>query len=310
VFIGLTENSSESSFDIAVSIVAYRSSHQEIAGLVQSLSRSRKNVHITVVDNSETIALGDTIEALGAEYVHPLKNLGFGGGHNLAIQKTLTKAKYHAVINPDISFDSDILQELFDFMELHPDVGQVMPAILNEDGTEQRLTKRLPTPFDLFLRRFLGGFGKKIAAGRWARYETRDLDLSIPCEVPCLSGCFMFLRSTVLQHVGLFDERYFLYMEDFDLCRRIGSVSKTVINPLVTATHGYHKGSYKQLRLLAHHLWSAISYFQKWGWFHDVDRKTRNQQCGAPTSSVASYSNIRPLSDFPVRHSETTNATD
>jgi len=274
------ENHSGSGPDVAVSIVAYRQSREEIAALLHSLSRTGLSIQVTVVDNSEASDLREIVEAADATYIHVPENIGFGAGHNLAIRETLSRAKYHAVINPDISFDSDVLQALYDFMELHPDVGQVMPAIYNSDGTEQRLAKRLPTPFDLFMRRFLGPFGKKIFSHRWDRYEVRDLDLSVPCEIPCLSGCFMFLRSSVLQQVGLFDERFFLYMEDFDLCRRVGSASKTVLNPKVAVTHGYQKGSYRKFRPLLLHLWSATLYFRKWGYFRDDSRKQRNLRCG------------------------------
>lgn len=275
------ENHSVSGFDVAVSVVAYRHSPDEIAGLLHCLSRTRLSIQITLVDNSKTPDLRAAAEAAGAIYLHVPQNVGFGAGHNLAMRETLHRAKYQAVINPDISFTSDVLQELYDFMEEHPDVGQVMPAVHNRDGTEQRLAKRLPTPFDLFLRRFLGPLGKKLFSRQWHRYETRDLDLSVPYEIPCLSGCFMLIRSSVLQKVGLFDERFFLYMEDFDLCRRIGSESKTVFNPDVLVTHGYQQGSYKKVGPLLRHLWSAILYFQKWGYFEDDVRKERNLRCRA-----------------------------
>jgi GT2 family glycosyltransferase len=283
------------SVDVAVSVVAYDHSSQEIAGLLRSLSQSRLSVHTTVVDNSRTPSLRSTVEAAGAEYVHTQRNIGFGAAHNIAIRRTLGGATYHAVINPDISFGGDVLGDLYDFMELHPEVGQSMPSVRNVDGTEQRLTKRLPTPFDLILRRFLGKYGERLNPQRWARYETRDLDISVAREIPCLSGCFMFLRSATLKQVGFFDERYFLYMEDVDLCRRIGSIGKTVIVPEAVVTHGYHKGSYKRLRLLGHHLRSAIHYFNKWGWFMDSDRERRNRQCSVVirgTDIVPPYAEI------------------
>jgi GT2 family glycosyltransferase len=277
-----SEIQSVSRCDVAISIVAYHNNPEEIAELLQSLSRTHLAIEITLVDNSETPELRACTESGIARYIHVPSNVGFGGGHNLAIQTTLTRAPYQAVINPDISFKSDILQELYDFMEQYPDIGQVMPAIYNTDGTEQRLAKRLPTPFDLFLRRFFGAFGKRVFSRQWDRYETRDLDLSVPCEIACLSGCFMFMRSDVLQKVGLFDERFFLYMEDVDLCRRIGSVSKTVINPHFAVTHGYQKGSYRKLTSMLRHLWSATLYFWKWGYFKDDTRKRRNLDCGEP----------------------------
>lgn len=267
-------------FDVAVSIVSYRQPADEIAALLHSVAASERRLHVTVFDNSPDSGLRGVVEAAGAEYIHSTGNVGFGNGHNVAVQRMLGKAKYFAILNPDVSFRGDVLGDLFCFMEKHPDVGQVMPAIRNPDGSEQRLAKRLPSPSDLLLRRFLGPLGARLAPERWARYETRDLDLSVPREIPCLSGCFMFLRGSVLQQVGLFDQRYFLYMEDVDLCRRIGDVSKTVLLPSVAVTHGYHKGSYKNLRLLWLHVRSAVQYFSKWGWFSDPERDARNERTG------------------------------
>jgi GT2 family glycosyltransferase len=77
--------------------------------------------------------------------------------------------------------------------------------------------------------------------------------------------------------VGLFDERFFMYMEDVDLCRRIGEVSKTLFYPDVSIYHDYGKGSYRDANLLKHHLRTAFRYFQKWGWVNDRDRELRNQ---------------------------------
>ena len=98
-------------------------------------------------------------------------------------------------------------------------------------------------------------------------------------EVPLLSGCFMFLRVSVLEKVGGFDDRYFMYAEDFDLCRRIGEISKTVFYPFVSVTHVYEKGSYKNKKLLKYHIQSIIKYFNKWGWFFDTKRGARNKKC-------------------------------
>jgi len=138
--------------------------------------------------------------------------------------------------------------------------------------------KLLPSPIDLFARRFLGRAGKALFKRRWDQYELRDLDLNVVREIPSLSGCFMFMRASVLQETGLFDERYFMYLEDVDLCRRIGRVSQTVFYPYVSIVHGYAKGSYQDSRLLKYHISSAIKYFSKWGWFYDPEREQLNRK--------------------------------
>jgi len=264
-------------YDIAASIVVFHTDAGELSDLIMSLQRSSLSVRVTVVDNSSTDALRTVANQTGALYLYPGANGGFGKGHNLAMRETLHLARYHAVVNPDIILSHDTLERLYVFMEENPGVGHVMPAILNPDGSEQRLTKRLPKPSDLFLRRFLGEWGKRLAPAHWAQYELRDRNLASPSSVPCLSGCFMFLRSSLLEQVGLFDERYFMYMEDVDLCRRIGSKSKTMFFPGTTVIHGYSKGSYKNYRLTFTHLLSAIRYFKKWGWFFDRERDHLNR---------------------------------
>ena len=96
----------------------------------------------------------------------------------------------------------------------------------------------------------------------------------------------MFLRRASIEQTGLFDERFFMYMEDVDLCRRIGERYKTAVYPYVAVQHEYAKGSYKDLKLLAYHLQSAVLYFSKWGWFFDTDRKLRNQRTDAIAATV------------------------
>ena len=118
-----------------------------------------------------------------------------------------------------------------------------MPKILYPNGDLQYLCKLLPTPIDLIFRRFFPHFYKK--AGLLSRYELRDSGYDHTMMVPSLSGCFMLLRSGVLRRVGGFDEKFFMYLEDVDLCRRIGKIAETVYYPDVTVFHEFSKGSYK-----------------------------------------------------------------
>jgi GT2 family glycosyltransferase len=109
------------------------------------------------------------------------------------------------------------------------------------------------------------------------RYELRDLPQKTTVDVPSLSGCFLLMRSDVFRRIKGFDERYFMYLEDVDLVRRIGDIARTVFDPHVTVTHAYGKGSYRSFKLLSYHTKSAITYFFKWGWFFDQARRTRNK---------------------------------
>jgi hypothetical protein len=95
-------------------------------------------------------------------------------------------------------------------------------------------------------------------------------------EVPNLSGCFMLMRCDALKYAGMFDDRFFMYLEDTDLSRRINQQFQTVYYPEVSIIHHYEKGSYKSNKLLLYHISSAFKYFAKYGWFFDTVRTTVN----------------------------------
>jgi len=267
-------------FKVTASVVTFNSNKKQLEELLDSFSRSSPPISVTVVDNSATEELRSVVIGKGHAYLHTERNVGFGSGHNIAIGQCLTRSKYHVVVNPDISFGEEVIGELYDFMENHSDVGLVMPSIRYPDGSPQGLCKLLPTPLDLLVRRFLGRIGEALFRKLRERYELKGTNLTVPCEVPCLSGCFMFIRSAELQRIGMFDERFFMYLEDVDLCRRIGESSKCVYYPRAFVRHAYAKGSYNDFGLLMHHAKSALRYFSKWGWFYDVERRRLNERAG------------------------------
>jgi GT2 family glycosyltransferase len=266
---------------VTASVVLYGHTAEQVRPLFQSLARETVLQAWAVVDNGGSAEACALATQLGGRVVASPGNIGYGRANNLAIQDLAGQGRYHLIVNPDIRFEGGVLAALCTFMDRHPEIGQVMPQILYEDGTEQRLCKLLPTPFDLIVRRFLGGLGRMAFRAQWDAYEMRGVDLSIPRQVPSLSGCFMFVRKAALDEVGLFDERFSMYMEDFDLCRRIGSRYQTAFEPRVHVFHGYAKGSYGSSRLLLHHLRSAVRYFNKWGWFLDPERSRLNSRMGA-----------------------------
>jgi len=232
------------------------------------------------IDNSPTDRLRNDLEEETA-YIFTGENLGFGKANNIAMQKSIdANVDYHLLVNPDISFEKGVVEKLVAFMDLNPNVGLVTPKVLYPDGTTQHLCKLIPTPFDLIGRRFFGwGPFRAYVDERNRKYEMHDSCYEKVMDVPILSGSFMMIRTSILKEVGLFDARYFMYLEDFDLCRRIGEVSRTVFTPEVSVIHEYEKGSYFNRRLFMHHIVSAVKYFSKWGWFFDKKRDDANKKC-------------------------------
>jgi GT2 family glycosyltransferase len=258
---------------ITASIVIYKNKLEEIKRVISCV-----NVDIIyIIDNSPTNELGLFLSYPKIQYIFNNKNIGFGAGHNIAIQKAFNvNSDYHIVLNPDIYFDISILDEIRAFMESHDNVGLLMPKILYPDGTLQYLCKLLPTPVDWIFRRFLPS--KKILEKRNYKFELRFTDYDKVMNIPYLSGCFMFFRTNVLKEIGLFDEGIFMYGEDTDITRRIHEKYQTIFYPEIIVYHEHQKASHKFNRLLWIHIKAAIYYFNKWGWFFDKKRIRINNE--------------------------------
>jgi GT2 family glycosyltransferase len=258
--------------DLTCSIVLFHNPVTEITKAIESFLNCTKNVKLYLVDNSADDSLRFVFESYPVEYIYNGRNLGYGKAHNIAIQKILNISKYHLILNPDVEFEPGVLSRLSRFMEQHQDIGLIMPKVLYLNGDMQYLCKMLPSPSHLFIRRFIPGPFKLLFKKILDKYELKNKDYNSIMETPNLSGCFMFIRTNIFKEIGMFDERYFLYFEDTDLCRRISEQYRTVYYPRVSILHGYSKASYKSFKLMKLHLTSSIKYFNKWGWFNDRKR--------------------------------------
>lgn len=192
-------------------------------------------------------------------------NVGYGAGHNLAIRKA--DCEYHLVLNPDVELDPEAIGEAIRYMEIHPQVALISPASKNRRGQKEYLCKAYPKVFDLALRGFAPSWVRRLFSGRLARYELRGItEESATTSIAIASGCFMFFRADVLKRVGGFDDRYFMYFEDFDLSLRVGEVSSLAYVPAVRIVHlggeAARKGS-KHIRMFVD---SAFKFYRKHGW--------------------------------------------
>lgn len=266
---------------VTAAIVTHHNKPEVVAQAIRSFLQGelpggtiKKTLYL--IDNSTDDRLKSCRTVPNIIYHHTGKNIGFGQAHNIAIREAIRNGSaYHLILNPDVSFAPRVIRQLVQYMEARPAIGQVMPRILYPDGRIQYLCKLLPSPFDLLGRRFLP---PALTEKRNRRYELQFTGYDTEMDVPSLSGCFMFVRTAVLERTGGFDKRFFMYAEDLDLCRRIGQISRTVYYPEVSIIHHYEKGSYKSLKLLAHHIRSAIRYFNKWGWIRDRERVRINRK--------------------------------
>jgi len=263
---------------ISSSIVLYKNNETVLKASISSfLKITFPDVILYLIDNSPTDELRDIFDDSRVIYIHNPSNPGFGAGHNIALKSAIQQgATYHLILNPDVYYDEGVLEELTDYLEKNTDIGNIMPKVLYPNNEIQRLCKLLPTPYDWIGRRF-NPF-KKMVEKRNDLFELRFTGYDRIMDVPYLSGCFMYLRISALNEIGLFDEGIFMYGEETDLCRRlIDAGYRTVFYPRVHIYHHFEKGSHKSWRLTKIGMQSAIYYFNKWGWFFDRKRRLINK---------------------------------
>ena len=235
----------------------------KISPTIDSIFENTKGVDFTlyVVDNGSGDGTADFIsEKYPDVNVIRSQNDGFGAGHNKVIP--FLDSDFHVVINPDILLKSDVITELAVYGSEHKDVGLLSPKICFEDGRLQMLGKRNPTV------RYLGShwLHKSDEPSKTiTEYCMLDMPEDKPFEISNATGCFMFFNTKVFIELGGFDERFFMYLEDCDIARRVSKKYKALHYPMVTVYHLWERESKKSKKLLLIHIQSILKYFLKWG---------------------------------------------
>jgi hypothetical protein len=195
-----------------------------------SLQRALASIshEIFVVDNASIDGSVPYIRQRFPEVIllESSENLGFGKANNLALKQI--SGEYVVLINPDTVVQEDTFTALLDFFEQHPEAAAATCKILNPDGSFSiDCRHNIPTPLDAFWK--VIGFSKLFPKSKiFARYHLTYLDSEETYPVPAISGSFMMIKKTVLDEVGYFDERFFMYCEDIDLCARIGQAGHQI----------------------------------------------------------------------------------
>jgi N-acetylglucosaminyl-diphospho-decaprenol L-rhamnosyltransferase len=177
------------------------------------------------------------------------KPRGFGANHNAAFQHT--KLPFFCVSNPDIRLISDPFPDLLSCME-DPTVGLVAPMVLAPTGLQEDNARSFPTPLNLAAKLFHLDEG---------RYSPQGND---PTPVDWVAGMFMVFRAEAFRDIGGFDERFFLYYEDVDICARLWKAGwKVVLHPGVSVVHAAQRASRRNPKYMAWHFSSMARYFAK-----------------------------------------------
>jgi GT2 family glycosyltransferase len=182
--------------------------------------------------------------------LHVLSNRvpkGFGANHNAAFRES--HGELFSVLNPDIRLRGDPFAPLSERLR-DPAVGVAAPLVRNPDGGIEDSARRIPTPWSILRKAVVGAHGPDYSVG------------SIDLFPDWVAGMFMLFRHETFAAAGGFDERYFLYYEDVDLCSRLALAGKRVVFcPEVEVIHDARRESHRNLRYFGVHLASMLRFF-------------------------------------------------
>lgn len=258
--------------DLSIVILTYKSK-----GLLKQCLRNIERLRVSytyeviVVDNDSR----DGVEQLVAEqfprvrFIQSGANRGFGAGMNIGL--TAAQGEYRLILNPDIAILSNELERMIAYLRDHPAVGVLGPKLVNPDSSLQYTCFNFPTILTPFYRRsFLG----KLPWGRKKldRYLMSWWDHATNRDVDWLLGACLLMPATALAKVGLFDERFFMYFEDIDLCRRMWEQGYRVVYFADAEIVHYHQRTSAETawifglfnRVTREHIKSWLKYFAKY----------------------------------------------
>jgi len=229
------------------------------------------SVECIVIDNNPSAGIGEVLKRdfPWVKHLPQSSNKGFGASMNTGIREA--RGRYVLIFNPDIVVEKGSLEELTRYMDENTHVGMCGPQLMNPDGSLQLSCYRQPTLMLPVYRRTPFG---KTTKGREVvdSYLMKDFDHKDTQDVDSLIGAALFARKELLYEVGLFDESYFMYYEDSDLCRRFWEHSHPVMyHPKAKMMH-YHGRASAQGGLLRQltsrftwiHIQSFVTYWWKY----------------------------------------------
>ena len=264
---------------VTVTVVVCRSDLGRLGATLSSLDRAVQRLEqrtpLYLIDHSLDEHYSDEVRALlsdpgyssllDIQHLVRTRNPGFGSGHNSIL--SLPMGDCHLILNPDVELQDDFLIRARQTLPEPSDVAVLAPRGTNDTGQEEYLAKRYPSVLVLLMRAFAPGWLQKPVQKQMSRYELQDLPISGPLQdVPLLSGCCMVVQPRAFRAVGGFEERFFRYFEDYDLCMRLLSEGRGVRDPSHLMVHHGGQAARKGWRHILWFLRGGLRFFNSWGW--------------------------------------------
>src|SRR5665213_1363586 len=176
-------------------------------------------IEILVIDNhSDDESIGVIRNRLSqwenVRIMESPQNRGYGRGNDIGMKRAA--GRYILIINPDNELQSDALEKMVNAMEKGSDIGILAPKLVHEDGSVRDVARAFPSLMDVIVKRT----GSTLFPKRMDRYLQRNIDPTSERDVDWVVGACILLRRELIEKIGGFDPRFFLFFEDMDLCRR------------------------------------------------------------------------------------------
>lgn len=240
-----------------------------IADLVESVVLGCENIifeHIIVDNNSSDNTVEVVKRFSNVRLIENKDNKGFGAANNQAVK--LAKGEYILFLNPDMKVKEGSLNKLVAWMRNHKDTGIASCKLIKENGelNPNSTPRRFPKIFDQLAIIFkLPHIFPKILN----KYLFRDFDSEKEQAVDSIQGSFLLIRKEIIEKLdGAFDERFFIWFEDVDLCREVKKMGYKVMYTPVISCVDYGGESFKKRNTLwkqKQYIKSMVKYFMKWG---------------------------------------------
>lgn len=261
------------------SIVVFNPNISVLKKTIETFLKSPLSHKVYIWDNSSEDKISAFLKSEFAEkivYIQSPANFGFGRGHNEVFRRIDENYDYFIILNPDLEIPDETIEQLTTYLENNPEKGLVTGIIKGVDGQVHQVHKYLPS-FSAYISSLIKRFmkGDQSTTG-----ESIDLIRQEPYSLPILSGCFMLFTKSHFQELKGFDDRFFLYFEDYDLTLRSYLMKKSVIVPSATIVHKWERGSSKNKRLFLIHIISGLKFYLKWGFTNRLSKKVNHQQLG------------------------------
>ena len=224
--------------DLSIIIVSWNTKKylEECLTSLQTID-GNLSVEIIVVDNASTDGSPEMIRTQfpNVKLMETGANLGFAGGNNIGLKEV--SGKYICLINSDANVPPDCLPKMHSYMEQQPTIGLLGPGMLRPDGRVYRSGMRFPTLWNLLLRAlFLDSLFK--GSGFFGGYLMKDFQFDRTRDIDVLNGWLWMARREALNQVGSLDDRFFMYAEDVDWCKRFHLAGwRVVFYPEARALH-------------------------------------------------------------------------